>query len=99
MKNLRYLFISCITFILYSCGTAEWETTLYAQKIEGTSKILYKYDAWGGRDSHKEGYAILDSTEKFEVNQINKLPISYLEEIPNRSCVLGVEFEKPKEVK
>lgn len=97
MKNIKYLLLSFP--FLYSCGYGEWETTLYAQKIEGTSKILYKYDAWGGRDAHEAGYAILDSTEKFEVNQINKLPISYLEAIPNGNYLLGVDFEKPKKIK
>lgn len=97
MRNLKYALL--FFPFLYSCGYGEWEITLYAQKIEGTSKILYKYDAWGGRDSHKAGYAILDSTEKFEVNQINKLPISYLEAIPNGNYLLGVDFEKPKKIK
>lgn len=96
MKSLQYLFLFCITFIIQCCGIGEWSTTLHSQKIEGTSKILYKYDAWGGMDSHSFGYVLLDSTETFEVNQSKNLPISYLEDIPNRNYILGVEFEQPK---
>lgn len=63
--------------VLSSCGLGlgEWNISeLYAQKIEGTSKILYKYDAWGGRDSHASGYVILDSTEIFKVDIRKDLP-------------------------
>ena len=93
MKNIKYLLLSFP--FLYSCGYGEWETTLYAQKIEGTSKVLYKYDASGGRDSMVSGYLILDSTEIFEVDLPKNLPFSYLVEIPNKEYILGVDFEEP----
>ena len=41
------------------------------KKSKELQKILYKYDAWGGRDSHAYGYAVLDSTEIFSVNVDN----------------------------
>lgn len=87
------LFISL--FVLHSCGTGEWETNLYAQKIEGTSKILYKYDASGGRDTMVSGYIILDSTETFEVDISENLPFSYLENIPSKKNIQGVDCEEP----
>lgn len=99
MKYLKTLilisiFIFVLIFLLKKCGIGDWETTLYCQKIEGTSKILYKYSAWGGRDSHVFGYVILDSTEKFEVDISNNLPFSYLEDIPNKKLIKGVQYEQ-----
>jgi hypothetical protein len=91
--KLSILFLS--VFVLHSCGMGEWETNLYAQKIDGTSKILYKYDASGGRDTMVSGYIILDSTETFEVDISENLPFSYLEDIPNKKNIKGVDFEKP----
>lgn len=88
------IFLFVLIFLLKKCGIGDWETTLYCQKIEGTSKILYKYSAWGGLDSHVFGYVILDSTEKFEVDISNNLPFSYLEEIPNKKLIKGVQFEQ-----
>jgi hypothetical protein len=80
-----------LLFFLYGCGFGDWEVDeLYVQKIEGTSKVLYKYDAWGGRDSHNAGYVILDSTEKFEVNFKNDLPFYYLQEPPTHTSIKGV---------
>ncbi len=75
---------------LYGCGFAEWNVELYVQKIEGTSKCLYKYDAWGGRDSHIAGYVVLDSTEKFEINSRNDLGFYYLQEVPTQRTIRGV---------
>ncbi len=91
--RLSILFLS--VSVLNSCGMGEWETNLYAQKIEGTTKILYKYDASGGRDTMVSGYIILDSTETFEVDISKNLPFSYLEDIPNMKNIKGVNFEKP----
>ncbi|ELV7526251.1 hypothetical protein SL053_002153 [Flavobacterium psychrophilum] len=96
MKYINNLILlSTFIFLCCSCGIGDWETTLYCQKIEGTSKILYKYDAWGGRDSHAFGYILLDSTENFEVDISKNLAFSYLENIPNKKLIQGVEFEQP----
>jgi hypothetical protein len=91
--KLSILFLS--VFVLHSCGVGEWETNLYAQKIEGTSKILYKYDTSGGRDTMVSGYIILDSTETFEVDTSENLPFSYLENIPSKKHIQGIDFEEP----
>lgn len=96
MKYVNNLIlISAFTFLFCSCGIGDWDTTLYYQKIEGTSKILYKYDAWGGRDSHAFGYILLDSTENFEVDISKNLPFSYLENIPSKKHIQGVDCEEP----
>ncbi|SEH65537.1 hypothetical protein SAMN02927937_00709 [Paenimyroides aquimaris] len=88
---------STIILTLYSCGFdkfGEWDISeVYAQKIEGTSKILYKYDAWGGRDSNANGFIILDSTETFKIDLNNALPFYNLSEIPNKSKIEGIKHE------
>lgn len=92
LKNRTYLAFSFgLLSALSGCGYGEWEITeLYSQKIEGTSKLLYKYNAWGGRDSNAFGYTILDSSEKFKVNINNNLPFTYLQETPGKTIIKGV---------
>ena len=75
----------------------EWDITLYEQKIEGTSKAIYKYDAWGGRDSNVNGYAILDTSETFTIQRISKLPITQLNGIPNKNFINAIGTENSKE--
>lgn len=95
MKNIKFLILFfCLIFLFFGCGSGEWSTTLYVQKIEGTSKVLYKYDAWGGRDTHLFDYVLLDSTETFKVHKRKDLPFYYLKEIPNKNYIYGVDFEK-----
>ncbi len=76
-------------FLNFSClsGYGEWDITLYEQKIEGTSKAIYKCDAWGGRDSHKTGYTILDTTETFDVIGVKSFHLDYLLEIPTKDFI------------
>lgn len=94
MKYLKTTFLLLIIFNLSGCNWGEWHVgELYSQRIEGTSKILYKYDAWGGRDSHASGFIILDSTETFEVNLEKDLKFTYLTEIPNKNNITGVTHE------
>lgn len=90
--KLKSFFLSLTTLsLLNSCGLAEWRISeLYRQKIEGTSKFLYKYNASGGRDSEASGYVILDSTETFRVNRNSDLPFMYLQELPNKNVINGV---------
>ena len=71
----------------------EWDITLYEQKIEGTSKAIYKYDPWGGRDSHKAGYAILDTTEIFKIQGLKNISLDYLIEIPTKNLVEVVRID------
>jgi len=95
MKTLIFFFLLLgLCFTLTSCGFGSWNIhELYAQKIEGISKFLYKYDAWGGIDANASGYVILDSTETFQVNVSNDLPFTYLLEIPNKTTVKGVSTD------
>jgi hypothetical protein len=79
----------------------EWDITLYEQKIEGTSKAIYKYDAWGGRDSHVAGYTVRDTTQIFTISGINKLNILQIKDIPSKNLIqaietVGVPFEERK---
>ena len=92
MKNLGIkAFYFSILISIMGCGLGAWNVTeLYYQKIEGTSKLLYKYEAWGGRDSRMAGYLILDSNESFEVDPLKNLPFSYLQGISSNSVISGV---------
>ncbi len=96
MKH-KIIFLLILAIFLNSCGfekLREWDISeLYAQKIEGTSKIIYKYDAWGGRDSHVSGFLILDSTEPFKINLKNTEPFYKLSTIPNKSMIEGLKKE------
>ncbi|WP_353169951.1 hypothetical protein [Flavobacterium sp.] len=93
-KQIFFFRFLIISFSFYSCGPGEWDISeLYAQKIEGTSKILYKYNAWGGRDSNANGFIILDSTETFKINLKNNLSFNKLSEIPNKIKIQGITSE------
>ena len=96
MKYMVWFSVMFIgAFLCDGCGTREWETNLYAQKIEGSSKILYKYNASGGRDTMVSGYIVLDSTETFEVDVTKNLPFLYLENIPSKNLIEGINCEDP----
>lgn len=98
MKDLIKIFLLGFISLCSGCGLAEWGTpTLYIQKIEGTTKLLYHYDVWGGRDSHATGYAVLEAREKFDVINVesDKLTLSYLLEIPNKNEIFGIDIELP----
>src|SRR5690606_4357713 len=96
MKS-KFIYFTIVSFCLISCGfekLGEWDISeLYAQKIEGSSKILYKYDAWGGRDSNVNGFAILDSAETFKIDLDKKLPFYELSDIPTKYIIKGVKHE------
>ena len=95
--KFKFLFLSILTILLNSCGfdlSSEWDITeLYVQKIEGASKLLYKYDALGGRDSHISGFIIIDSTQSFKINLDNTLPMYNLSEIPSKNKISGIKHE------
>jgi len=94
--KIRFFIISILILSAYSCikGLTEWTVDeLYFQKIEGTSKVLYKYDAWGGRDSNANGFIILDSTDNFKVDLSKELPFYILSEIPNSSRIEGITHD------
>ncbi len=95
--KFKFLFLSILTILLSSCGfdkSSEWNIyELYAQKIEGSSKLLYKYDAWGGRDSHTYGFIIIDSTQPFKIDIDKTLTISKLLEFPSKNKISGISHE------
>ena len=96
MKSKFTIYLIISLFII-SCGfdkSSDWNIyELYAQKIEGTNKVLYKYDAWGGRDSHVFGFLILDSRKIFEIDLDKTLPISKISEIPSKKKISGIKHE------
>jgi len=92
MNRLQRVIILVLFLPIYSCGLDDWELTLYEQKIEGTSKAIYKYNAWGGRDSHLFGYTILDTTEIFDIYKRDELPIHLLTDIPNKTSIQTMEI-------
>ena len=94
MKNLlSYVFL----FIgLSGCNSnSNWNLESYVQKIEDSPKVLYRYDAWGGRDTQISGYILQDSTKAFKVNNRRNLPFTYLETVPTKDRIDAVDFEKP----
>ncbi|MCC9167969.1 hypothetical protein [Pontibacter harenae] len=92
MKHKKSICI--IALFLSSCGGGEWDTYLHVQRIPNSNKVIYEYDAWGGRDSHQFGIVIMDSTEDFEVNKVRNLPISYFTEVPNSSQIHAISLQK-----
>lgn len=81
--------------LMNSCKFS-WDIgALYAQKIENSSKVIYKFDAFGRRDSHQYGFIIYDENEKFEVDIKKKLPFYELSEIPNQLKIEGISNEHP----
>jgi hypothetical protein len=91
MKILNCLISLGLLFILNGCESPKWSVDeLYAQKIEGTSKVLYKYYATGGLDAEADAYKILDSTENFKVKVSDDLNFFYLQEIPTTTIIKAV---------
>jgi len=99
IRQLLKMYLVTLLTLLTSCEN-KWDTVeLFAQKIDGTSKILYKYEAWGGRDTCVWGFIIYDSTEVFRV-PIDRIPIRRLQTIPSKNGFTAIvmeetDFEKP----
>ncbi|WP_261509886.1 hypothetical protein [Chryseobacterium paludis] len=88
--------ILSILSMFYGCGfgNPEWRIDqLYVQKIEGTSKVIYNFSAWGGLDSNPHGYIILDSSKTFKVEVEKILPFYNLSNIPSKYDIEGVSHE------
>jgi len=94
MKVFKSLLYPFILLIFISCDRSWHLSELYMQKIENSSKVIYKYDAWGGRDSHIFGYTILDSTDVFDIDNVKPLPFQYFESIPAKRNIFGVICKK-----
>lgn len=95
IKTLYILFF--ISLSACNSGLGKWDVGYYEQKIEGTSKAIYKYNAWGGRDTHVYGYAVLDTTEVFSISNISQLPIYRLNGIPNSKVINAIKRNWPEE--
>lgn len=94
--KVKFLPITTLLFLFYGCGFGKTEWTvdkLFVQKIEGTSKVIYNFSAWGGLDSNPHGFIILDSTKSFKVEVEDILPIYQLSEIPNKNNIKGITHE------
>jgi hypothetical protein len=93
MIKIKFTFYIFLLFTIISCNP-NWDLSeLYVQKIENSSKVIYKYDAWGGRDSHIFGIVVLDSTETFDINSVEPLPFDLLETIPTKELILGIKSD------
>ncbi|KIA83948.1 hypothetical protein [Kaistella jeonii] len=94
--KIKFLPITILLLFFYGCGLGKTEWTidkLFIQRIEGTSNVIYNFSAWGGLDSNPHGFIILDSTETFEVDVQNILPIYQLSEIPNKMNIEGITHD------
>ena len=50
----------------------EWDIELWEQKIENSNLSVYKFDAWGGRDSNVSGLKIIESSKGFTQKEVLK---------------------------
>lgn len=83
----HFVFLILIIFCCLSCRT-KWDVALWRQKIEGSKLSLYKFDAWGGRDTHVPGVIILDSLAGFKQSDVLEGDdISFLKSIPNKDTI------------
>jgi hypothetical protein len=93
MIKTKFIFYIFLLFIYVSCKPSWDLSELYVQKIENSSKVIYKYSAWGGRDSNISGFAILDSTKTFDINNLDPLPIYLFETIPTKELISVIDFD------
>lgn len=78
-----------------SCMRTNWSVELWEQKIENSNYSVYKYDAWGGRDTHLAGYKVLDSVDGFKQRDVlESHGFSYLKSIPNRDTITIVSLSR-----
>lgn len=96
MKRRKKLFLFLVSVIMFYGCNPSWDVTLYSQKIRGSNKIIYQYHAWGGRDSHQSGFAILDSAEEFNMSKITSLPGSYFAEAPRKDYIKVIQVNSSK---
>ncbi len=92
------IFINLIigVLILTACD-GNWNTEIYTQKIPNSSKVIYDFSAWGGRDTHISGISIVDSTIEFDFLNTEMFPISIIEYMPNKDTLNIISLIKNKE--
>jgi len=97
MKINYFIIFFTSIILLQNCGDSDfgkWNVDgISVLKIEGTSKAIYKYSAWGGRDSHAYGFKLMDTTDIFEVNKNGDLPFNRFTELPNKNKISGIGSE------
>lgn len=86
MEKLIIIFGIILTTL--GCGGSFEE--IYLQKIPNSSKVIYDYSIWSGRDSHFSGYAVLDSAESPDQLPYWKIPIEHLTFPPNKESIKGI---------
>ncbi|AXG69526.1 hypothetical protein KORDIASMS9_01749 [Kordia sp. SMS9] len=71
--------------------STSWDVELWEQKIENSNYSIYKFDAWGGRDSHVSGMKLLNAAEGFQQSDVmSGHQISYLTSIPSKHQIDGI---------
>ena len=66
----------------------EWDIELWEQKIENSNLSVYKFDAWGGRDSNVSGLKIIESSKGFtQEDVLKKDEFSFFKSIPNKNSL------------
>ncbi len=97
-KVLKTLYVLTVTVILSGCFgyPTKWDIELWEQKIEGTNLSIYKFDAWGGRDSHVAGLKIKDSSKGFTQNDVLKgNGFSIFNTIPSKDSLYVLKTVRP----
>ena len=101
-KNEIYIksfYLLSVALILSGCFgfPTKWDTELWEQKIEGSNLSIYKFDAWGGRDSHVAGLKIKDSSKGFTQNDVLKGDgFSTFKTIPSKELIEVIKTVRPE---
>tara|TARA_R110001592_G_scaffold25765_4_gene97493 strand:- start:1027 stop:1770 length:744 start_codon:yes stop_codon:yes gene_type:complete len=75
----------------------EWDIQLWEQKIEDSNLSIYKFDAWGGRDSNVSGLRIKDSSDGFTQEDVLKGDeLSTFRAIPSKSLIQVFNTIRPE---
>jgi len=97
-KKSNYLYV----FILICIGgcfgfPTKWSIELWEQKIEGSNLSIYKFDAWGGRDTHVAGLKIKESSKGFTQKDVLKGDeFSSLRAIPSKDTIKAINTIRPQ---
>jgi len=98
-RLVRKYCLAYVVLILSGCFgiPTEWDIEIWEQKIEGSNLSIYKFDAWGGRDTHVAGFKLKDSSKGFTQNDVlNGDGFSALKRIPNKQIVEVIKTIRPE---
>lgn len=89
---MRCLITILVLLLFTSCNyDTTWNIQLWEQKIENSEFSIYKFNAWGGRDTNVSGMKLLNSNIGFQQSDVMKgEKLSYLISIPNKNKIEGV---------